>query len=87
MKVVLLSLTLFLLTSCERTGKVSESRIVGHTSSGLIIRERIINDHDYITYGHGISHSGTCRKCKQEKDSITSLIISAIKDGRTDNQR
>lgn len=34
-----------------------------------------------------VSHSGTCRKCKQEKDSITSLIINAIKDGRTDNQR
>lgn len=30
-------------------------------------------------------HSGTCKKCRQEKDSITSLIINTIKDGRNNN--
>ena len=87
MKVALLFLALFLLTSCERTSNVSETKVIGRTSSGLIITERTVNGHDYINIIGEYTHSGTCRKCKQEKDSITSLIINAIKDGRTDNQR
>lgn len=51
------------------------------------ILTRTIDGHDYVNITKGYTHSGTCRKCKQEKDSITSLIINAIKDGRTDNQR
>ena len=85
MKTALLFLALFFLTSCERTSNVSETRRVG-TTVGAYIYEYTINGHDYIEKGYGMAHSGTCRKCKQEKDSITSLIISAIKDGRTDNQ-
>lgn len=87
MKAALLFLALFLLTSCERTSNVSETKTVGRTSSGLIIVERTVNGHDYINIIDGYTHSGTCRKCKQEKDSITSLIINTIKDGRTNNQR
>lgn len=31
------------------------------------------------------AHSGACKKCKEEQDSITSLIINVIKDGRDNN--
>lgn len=63
------------LISCERTDNVSESRIIG-TTSGSRIFERTIDGHDYITRGHGITHSGTCKKCKQERDSIVNLILN-----------
>lgn len=72
--------------SCGRTSNVSETRIVGRSSSGLIITERTINGHDYINIIGEYTHSGTCRKCRQEKDSITSLIINAIKDERNNNR-
>lgn len=71
--------------SCERTSNVSETRIVGRSSSGLIITERTVNGHDYINIIGEYTHSGTCRKCKQEKDSIVSIIINTIKDGRDNN--
>lgn len=78
-------MVLFLLTSCERTSNVSETRIVGRSSSGLIITERTVNGHDYINIIGEYTHSGTCRKCKQERDSIVSIIINTIKDGRDNN--
>lgn len=84
MKAALLFLVLFFLTSCERTSNVSESRVIGHSVGGAIL-ERTIDGHDYINIVGDYTHSGTCRKCKQEKDSITSLIINTIKNGRTDN--
>lgn len=85
MKITLLFLVLFLLASCERTSNVSETRIVGRSSSGLIITERTVNGHDYINIIGEYTHSGTCRKCKQERDSIVSIIINTIKDGRDNN--
>lgn len=85
MKAALLFLALFLLTSCERTSNVSETKVVGRTSSGLIITERTVNGHDYINIIGEYTHSGTCRKCKQERDSIVSIIINTIKDGRDNN--
>lgn len=78
-------MVLFLLASCERTSNVSETRIVGRSSSGLIITERTVNGHDYINIIGEYTHSGTCRKCKQERDSIVSIIINTIKDGRDNN--
>ena len=85
MKAALLFL-IVLISSCTPTENVSRFKHIGTTKAGYIY-EITIDNHDYITCGQGLSHSGTCRKCKQEKDSITSLIINTIKDGRTDNQR
>lgn len=85
MKAALLFL-IVLISSCTPTENVSKLREIGQ-SEWASINELTIDSHDYLLYDRGITHSGTCRKCKQEKDSITSLIINAIKDGRTDNQR
>ena len=46
----------------------------------------VIEGHDYTyggvpSYGHeSFVHSGSCRKCKQERDSINNEIIKAIKE-------
>lgn len=71
-------LAMFFLMSCERTSNVSETRIVGRSSSGLIITERTVNGHDYLNINSEYTHSGTCRKCKQERDSIVNLIIQKL---------
>lgn len=67
--------------SCERTSNVSESRVIGRLVGGAIL-ERTINDHDYINIVGEYTHSGTCRKCKQERDSIVNMIINEIKNGK-----
>lgn len=67
--------------SCERTSNVSETRIIGSTASMPII-ERTVDGHDYINITKGYTHSGTCRKCKQERDSIVNVIINEMKNGK-----
>mgnify|MGYP000007381752 CR=1 FL=1 len=84
MKATLLFLILFFLVSCERTSNVSESRRVG-TTIGAYINEYTIDGHDYIEKGYGMAHSGICRKCKQERDSIVNVIINTIENGRNNN--
>ena len=84
MKTTLLFLILFFLVSCERTSNVSEARTIGATS-GSLVYERTIEGHDYIKVGYGMAHSGTCRKCKQERDSIVNVIINTIENGRNNN--
>ena len=81
MKATLLFLILFFLVSCERTSNVSESSRVG-TTIGAYINEYTIDGHDYIEKGYGMAHSGTCRKCKQERDSIVNVIINTGENGR-----
>lgn len=76
---------MFLLTSCERTSNVSEARIVGNFSNGPVI-ERTIDGHDYLNVNSEYTHSGTCRKCKHERDSIVNLIITTIENGRHNNR-
>ena len=73
----LLLLVMFFLMSCERTSNVSEGRHIG-TSDTDYIFEYTIDGHDYIKKGYGMAHSGTCKKCKQERDSKTSVIIQKI---------
>lgn len=77
----LLLLVMFFLVSCERTDNVSEPKIIGATSGSRIF-ERTIEGHDYIKVGYGMAHSGTCKKCKQERDSIVNVIINEIKNGK-----
>lgn len=70
-------LFMFFLMSCERTSNVSECRHIG-TSDTDYIYEYTINEHDYIRKGHGLAHSGTCKKCKQERDSVISIVIQKL---------
>lgn len=70
-------LLMFFLMSCERTSNVSEPNITG-TLYGIPILTRTIDGHDYISITKSYTHSGICKKCKQEKDSIINLIIKEI---------
>lgn len=74
-------LVMFFLMSCERTSNVSEPKTIG-TIPGAIINEYTIDGHDYIEKCYGMSHSGTCKKCKQERDSIVNVLIETIKENR-----
>lgn len=67
--------------SCERTSNVSEYRIIGSSSAGKIF-EKTIDGHDYIMVNTEYAHSGTCKKCKQERDSIVNVIINEIRNGK-----
>lgn len=76
-------LMIFFLMSCGgRTNNVSECRTIGNGPTGEIF-ERTIDGHDYIMVNTEYAHSGTCRKCKQERDSIVNLIIKTIKENKT----
>lgn len=77
-------LVMFFLTSCERTSNVSKPKTIGSVS-GTNINEYVINGHDYIEKFYGMSHSGTCRKCKQERDSIVNLIIQKLDSIKNEN--
>ena len=73
----LLLLVMFFLMSCERTSNISEGRHIG-TSDIDYIFEYTIDGHDYIKKGYGMAHSGTCKKCKQERDSIVNVLIKEL---------
>lgn len=63
--------------SCRDTNNVSKPRKIGRFKT-ITIEEQTIDGHDYIIKGHGITHSGTCKKCKQERDSIVALLIEEL---------
>lgn len=68
--------------SCEGTGNVSKIRTIGRNERGGVVTEITVNNHDYIHISRGYTHSGTCRKCKQERDSIVNVIINEIRNGK-----
>lgn len=77
-------LFIFLLMGCERTNNVSKSKTIGY--NGTPILEKEVDGHDYINISSGYSHSGTCKKCKQERDSIVTIIIETIKENKADTK-
>lgn len=84
MKTILLIFTAIVISSCTPTENVLKLQKIGQSEWGYI-NQLTIDSHDYITYDRGITHSGTCKRCKQEQDSIVNVIINTIKDGRNNN--
>lgn len=78
-------LIVFFLMSCERTDNVSRPKTIGKIS-GTSINVYVIDGHDYIEKFYGMAHSGSCKKCKQERDSIVNVIVNAIENGRSGNK-
>ena len=74
-----------LFSGCTPTENVSGVREIGQ-SKWASVNEVTIDSHDYLLYDRGVSHSGTCRKCKQERDSVVNLIINTIENGRNSNR-
>lgn len=72
-------LAMFSLMSCERTFNISKGRCIGTSRSNSIF-EYTIEEHDYINMGYGMAHSGTCKKCKQERDSIVNVLRKELND-------
>lgn len=57
---------LWLLSSCD-----VESTGTEHSYARLVI-----DNHEYIDFGYGKSHSGSCKQCKYELDSIVKNAVS-----------
>ena len=65
-----------ILFSCENGSNVSKIKNTGRIG-GVSSRKVYVDNHEYILYGRrGITHSGTCKKCKQELDSIVKNAIN-----------
>lgn len=75
-------LVMFFLMGCERTSNVSEGKLIGNYCLTPIF-EYTIDGHDYVKRDYGMAHSGTCKKCKQERDSIVNVIIETIKGDKS----
>lgn len=56
---------MWLLSSCD-----VESTKPEHSYARLVI-----DNHEYIDFGYGKSHSGSCKQCKYEIDSIVRVAI------------
>lgn len=85
MKTILLVFAAIAISSCTPTENVSRPKVIGLTEWGKV-RELTIDSHDYLMFDRGIAHSGTCKRCKEERDSIVNVIINTIKDGWNNNQ-
>lgn len=78
-------LVMLFLMSCERTENVSEARVIGSSAVGVVL-ERTVDGHDYISIiGREYVHSGTCKKCKQERDSVNNLIFQKLDSIKNEN--
>lgn len=75
MKLYYLSLlTMFFLINCSNSSNVSGPDHVG-TSKLYEIYKYTIDEHEYIRMGTGLTHSGTCKKCKKELESTIRKIV------------
>lgn len=57
-------LVMFLLMGCTNSSNISGPNTIG-TSKG----------HEYIELGNGFAHSGTCKKCKTDLESIIRKVV------------
>ena len=67
---------LWLLSSCTPSGRVGVRSHKGTDSRGSFYSTVTIDNHEYITKGHGLAHSGTCKQCKFELDSIVKNAVN-----------
>lgn len=62
--------------SCNHNSRnVSGPNVVGESKVYGDINEYIIDGHEYIKMGYGLSHSGSCKKCREELESTIRMII------------
>lgn len=84
MKIKLLAIAVTLsLSGCyETVDNVPVENTVKISDTYEILR-MTVDSHDYIRITEGYTHSGSCRRCKQERDSIVNLIIKTIKENKS----
>lgn len=68
-------LVMFLLTGCTNSSNVSGPNVIGTSKMHGNVYVYTIDGHEYIKMGYGFAHSGTCKKCKEELDSIVRKTI------------
>jgi hypothetical protein len=68
-------LVMFLLMGCTNSPNVSGPDHIGTSEVYGDIYKYTIDEHEYIRMGHGLAHSGTCKKCKKELESTIRKIV------------
>lgn len=65
---------LFLLVMFLLMGFTNSSNISGPNTIGTS-KVHGIDGHEYIKLGNGFAHSGTCKKCKTDLESIIRKVV------------
>ena len=68
-------LVMFLLMGCTNSSNVGGPDHIGTSKVYGDIYKYTIDEHEYIRMGHGLAHSGTCKKCKEELESTIRKIV------------
>lgn len=59
-------LVMFLLMGCTNSSNISGPNTIGTSK---------VHGHEYIKLGNGFAHSGTCKKCKADLESIIRKVV------------
>lgn len=66
-------LVMFLLMGCTNSSNISGPNTI-ETSKGHVY-SYVVDGHEYIKLGNGYVHSGTCKKCKADLESIIRKVV------------
>lgn len=65
-------LVMFFLMGCTNSSNISGPDVIGIYGD---VYRYTIDEHEYIKMGSGITHSGTCKKCKKELESTIRKVV------------
>lgn len=60
---------------CTDSSNVSGPNVMGTSRVHGSVYVYTIDEHEYIEMGNGLTHSGTCKKCKEELENTIRKII------------
>lgn len=66
---------LFLLVMFLLMGCTNSSNTIGTSKVHGDVYSYVIDGHEYIKLGNGFAHSGTCKKCKTDLESIIRKVV------------
>lgn len=68
-------LVALLVIGCTNSSNISGPDVIGTSKIYGDVYRYTIDEHEYIKMGSGITHSGTCKKCKKELESTIRKIV------------
>lgn len=60
---------------CTNSSNISGPDVIGTSKIYGDVYRYTIGEHEYIKMGSGITHSGTCKKCKKELESTIRKVV------------
>lgn len=68
-------LVMFLLMGCTNSSNTSGPNTIGTSKVHGDVYSYVIDGHEYIKLGNGFAHSGTCKKCRTDLESIIRKVV------------